>query len=449
MSMRFLEIACSNKSSDGKMSFRHGVSDLIFQIPEMNSTLIPSSIRIVGKLKVFKNQTAGGVGTVVAAADDINMDARLGAWGCFQSLTTKSIKHQQNIEHIRHYGHFLKSYLPLSTSLDDNLGHLDEVALSLPNYNLNKISNVVRKTADEGFTGNSFAVGLPCGLFSGTRDIPLSGDMLSGLEIKIALCPDSQVLYAVGGTIADNDCYYEFSDLKLVCEVKDYSPTEMKQLSSQSGGSFTYQSVSSYYDTINSANANVVFQLGLSKVRSAFATFVPSTFLNSLSNNGYASLLPTNSLAAPTSGSIAEVKKVVWTKGGSLYPKMYELNNNIRSSPNTSVCDPVIARDYVNAVVPWVKNNSTMISPMNNMRSWTADNSSTKQLPYTKIGTGLVWGLGVSYDSLGGQGEDFSTQQFGMNLELDLTSDNPVSTFVFVNSEQSIFFNENGLRVVQ
>ena len=74
MSMRFLEIACSNKSSDGKMSFRHGVSDLIFQIPEMNSTLIPSSIRIVGKLKVFKNQTAGGVGTVVAAADDINMD---------------------------------------------------------------------------------------------------------------------------------------------------------------------------------------------------------------------------------------------------------------------------------------------------------------------------------------------------------------------------------------
>ena len=128
---------------------------------------------------------------------------------------------------------------------------------------------------------------------------------------------------------------------------------------------------------------------------------------------------------------------------------MYELNNNVRSSPSTSVCDPVLARDYVNAVVPWVKNNATMISPMNNMRSWTADNKSTKQLPYTKIGTGLVWGLGVSYDSLGGQGEDFTTQQFGMNLELDLTSDNPVSTFVFVNSEQSIFFNQNGLRVVQ
>lgn len=447
MSNRFLEIACSNKTSDGKMSYRHGISDLIFQVPAMNSTLIPSSVRIVGKLKVFKNQSAGGVGTVVAAGDDIHLDARLGAWGCFQSLTTKSIKHQQNIENIRHYGQFLKSYLPLSSSLDDNIGHLDEVALTLPNYELNKVSNVVRKNADN--TGNSFCLGLPCGLFSGTRDIPLSGDMLSGLEIKIALAPDSQVLYAVDGTIADNDCYYEFSDLKLICEVTDYSPAEMKQLSSQSGGSFTYQSVSSYYDTINSANANVVFQLGLSKVRSAFATFIPSTFLNSLSNNGYASLLPTNSVKT-NDGNLANVKKVVWTKGGSLYPKMYELNNVIRDAPTTSVCDPVLNRDYVSSVIPFVKNSATSMSPMNNNRVWSADTGSVKQIPYTKIGEGGVcWGLGVSYDSLGGQGEDFRNQQWGMNLELDLISDNPVSTFVFVNSEQSIFFNENGLRVVQ
>tara|TARA_R110000822_G_scaffold58851_3_gene146956 strand:+ start:10019 stop:11365 length:1347 start_codon:yes stop_codon:yes gene_type:complete len=446
MSNRFLEIACSNKTSDGKMSYRHGISDLIFQIPAMNSTLIPSSVRIVGKLKVFKNQSGAGVGAVVTAGDDINMDARLGAWGCFQSLTTKSIRHQQNIEHIRHYGHFLKSYLPLSTSLDDNLGHLDETALTLPNYELNKISNVVRKTGAEGFSGNSFCVGLPCGLFSGTRHIPLNEDMLSGLEVKIALSPESQVLYAVGGTIADNDCYYEFSDLKLVCEVVDYTDAELKQMKSQSGSSFTYQSVSSYYDTINSSNASVVFNLGLSKVRSAFATFIPSTFLNSLSHNGYATLMPTNNITTD-SGFLASVKKLVWTKGGSLYPKMYELNNNIRNAPLTNVCDPVISRDYVSSVVPFVKNNSTMISPMNNMRSWTADTSSTKQLPYTKIGTGVVWGLGVNYDSLGGQGEDFRTQQFGMNIELDLISDNPISTFVFVNSEQNIFFNDNGLRV--
>ena len=438
---RYLEIACSNKTSDGKMSFRKGISDLIFEIPEMNSTLIPGSVRVTGKLKVYKNATGGG--TVVALGDDINLDARLGVYGAFQSLTTRSIRHQQSIENIRHYAHFLKSYLPLSTRTEDNLGHLDEVAFTLPNWRLNKIANVVRKNADN--TGNDFCVALPCGLFSSSQHIPLSSSMLAGLEVRLALAPDSQVLYATDGTIADSDCYYEFEDLKLVCEVKDYSEMEIQQLMKQSEGVFTYNSISSYYDTINSSSASVVFNLGLSKVRSAFATFIPSTFLNNLNQNGYASLLPTNK-----DGSIASIRKVFWTKGGSLYPKHYELNNVIRASPKSMVCDPVINRDYVSAVLPWATNRATMISPWTNNRSWTADSTSATQTKYTQVADGgVVWGLGVNYDTLGGPGMDFTTQQFGMNLDLDLTSDNPISTFVFVNSEQSVFFNQNGIQLKQ
>tara|TARA_R110000824_G_scaffold159816_1_gene334341 strand:- start:2153 stop:3487 length:1335 start_codon:yes stop_codon:yes gene_type:complete len=440
-SNRFLEIACSNKTSDGKMSFRNGVSDLIFEIPEMNSTLIPGSVRVVGKLKVFKNATGGGA--VVGIGDDINLDARLGVYGAFQSLTTRSIRHQQSIESIRHYAHFLKSYLPLSTRTEDNLGHMDEVSLTLPNWRLNKIANVVRK--DPKNTGNDFCVALPCGLFSTNQDIPLSSNMLAGLEVRLALAPDSQVLYATDGTIADTDCYYEFEDLKLVCEVRDYSESEIQQIMKQSEGVFTYNSVSSYYDTINSSSASVVFNLGLSKVRSAFATFIPSTFLNNLNQNGYSSLLPTN-----TGGTIADVRKVTWTKGGSLYPKHYELNNVVRASPKTMACDPVINRDYVSAVLPWSSNRATMISPWTNNRSWIADSKSTKQTIYTKVADGgVIWGLGVNYDNLGGPGTDFSSQQWGMNIDLDLTTDNPISTFVFVNSEQSVFFNQNGIQLKQ
>ena len=438
---RYLEISCSNKTSDGKMSFRKGISDLIFEIPEMNSTLIPGSVRVVGKLKVFKN--ASGVGTVVDLGDDINLDARLGVYGAFQSLTTRSIRHQQSIENIRHYAHFLKSYLPLSTRVEDNLGHLDQVALTLPNWRLNKIANVVRKNATN--TGNDFCVALPCGLFSSSQHIPLSSSMLAGLEVRLALAPDSQVLYATDGTIADSDCYYEFEDLKLVCEVKDYSDAEMQQIMKQSEGVFTYNSISSYYDTINSSSASVVFNLGLSKVRSAFATFIPSTFLNNLNQNGYASLLPTNK-----DGTIASVRKVVWTKGGSLYPKHYELNNVIRVSPTSMACDPVVNRDYVSAVLPWTSNRATMISPWTNNRSWIADSKSANQTKYTEVADGgVIWGLGVSYDTLGGPGTDFTSQQFGMNIDLDLTTDNPISTFVFVNSEQSVFFNQNGIQLKQ
>tara|TARA_R110000824_G_scaffold231517_1_gene419418 strand:- start:22872 stop:24200 length:1329 start_codon:yes stop_codon:yes gene_type:complete len=436
---RYLEIACSNKTSDGVMSYRGGISDLIFQIPAMNSTLIPSSVRIVGKIKVFKN----GAKAVVTAGHDISMDSRLGVHSVIQSLTTKSIRHQQNIESIRHYAHFLKSYLPLSLRKEDAIGHMDEVNLNVPNWNLNKQANVVRK--DVAFTGNPFCISLPCGLLSGTRDIPLSDDTLSGLEIKLQLAPDSQVLHAVGGTIGDTDCYYELSDLKLVCEVKDYSSSEMNALKNQ--GVFNYQSISSYYDTINTSNANVMFRLGLSKVRSAFCSFVPSTFLNSLNQNGYATLMPTNK----TTGYLASVRKVVWDKGGMLYPKHMELNNNIRDAVSTPLCDPVLTRDYIGAVTPWAKNNSTMINPMNCNRLWVGDSASSKQTKYTEVADGgVVWGLGVSYaNSPTSLGEDFSTQQFGMNVELDLTTDHPISAFLFVNSEQSVFFNDNGIKVVQ
>jgi hypothetical protein len=176
-----------------------------------------------------------------------------------------------------------------------------------------------------------------------------------------------------------------------------------------------------------------------------FATFIPSTFLNNLNQNGYASLLPTNK-----DGTIADVRKVTWTKGGSLYPKHYELNNVVRSSPKTMVCDPVINRDYVSAVLPWTTNRATMISPWTNSRSWIADSTSGNQTKYTEVADGgVIWGLGVNYDNLGGPGTDFTSQQWGMNIDLDLTTDNPVSTFVFVNSEQSVFFNQNGIQLKQ
>ena len=113
-------------------------------------------------------------------------------------------------------------------------------------------------------------------------------------------------------------------------------------------------------------------------------------------------------------------------------------------------CDPVVNRDYVSAVLPWTSNRATMISPWTNNRSWIADSKSANQTKYTEVADGgVIWGLGVSYDTLGGPGTDFTSQQFGMNIDLDLTTDNPISTFVFVNSEQSVFFNQNGIQLKQ
>jgi hypothetical protein len=149
-------------------------------------------------------------------------------------------------------------------------------------------------------------------------------------------------------------------------------------------------------------------------------------------------------------GSLGFVRKVVWTKGGALYPKHLELNNNILNASSTTSCDPVLIRDYSGSVIPYVKNHNTMISPTNVTRMVDGDITSTTVVPYSKVAEGgVTWGLGISYDQLGGSGSDFTTQQWGMNIDCNLITDNPVSSFIFVNSEQSVVFNPNGIQVVQ
>jgi hypothetical protein len=448
MANRFLEIPVSNKTSDGKMSFHHGIANLIFQIPSLNSTLIPSSVRICGKIRCYNDDANA------EPSAELTCDPRLGVYGTFMSLTTRSIKHQQTIENIRHYAHFLSNFLPLSTSSADALNNWSTTAGITPSYNLNR-NNADGNDSGGGIMRNNareFCLPLPCGLLNGTSDIPLSDNMLGGLELVIALASDSQFLYAIDGASAGvNTAWYEFDDLKLVCEVRDYTPDELSKLMRKSASGFTYQSISSYYDVINSQNANIVFNLGLSKVRSIFSSFIPSNFLNNYAQNSYATLMPSN-----TDGQEASIRKITWTKGGSLYPKMMELNTNIRDSPTTLLQDPVVIKDYVDSVSDFGDSERLQMNLNTTNRDVIFKNSTTasenRQIQYTKVAnSGVVFGCGIRYDALGGQGVDFSNpgSQFGMNLELDLTTNSPQSVFIFVNSEINVVFNQNGIQVLQ
>ena len=434
MASRYLEISVNNAPSDGKMSFRKGIANLIFQVPAMNATLRPSSVRICGKIRFYKDDaTPPAVGSAPMACNE-----RLAVYGAFESLTTRSIKAQQTIENIRHYAHFMNNFIPLSQSVNDLNTHMNTQTLALSNADAFNESVV--------FSGveNDFTIPLPCGLFNGTDDIPLSDSQLGGLEISLALASDSQMIFSSTGDASTlSDAWYEFSDLKLLVEVTDYTSAEMSAMGSS--GAFTYQSITSYYDTINSQQANISFNLGLSKVRSVFSSFVPSTFLNNRNFDSYQTLYPTNK-----DGSVANISKVVWTKGGALYPKHYEMNNNTRNSPASLVVDPVVIADYISAVHPFNKNMSMTVGPVNTNRDMSSDPKATNIFASQIIPDGgQVWGLGMSYDSLGGSGSDFTSQNWGLTIDSNLTTDHPQSVFIFVNSEMNVAFNNNGIQILQ
>jgi len=256
-----LEIVPSNVTSNGSISYRNGNPVIQFILGEQDAMLLGNSVRFTGQFRCHLSNTSDSSSDVSPLA----MSEKLGIYSTIDTLTIKSQKTGQTIETIRHYNRFLASYLPVTSSKQDNMGHLYTSALILPNYAAQTESVVNIPSQDT--TGNHFCCALPCGLFNGRNPIPLMPEAVGGLLIEIHLAPDQQVFHSNTDSSASiTDAFYEFQDVSLVCETIEPDAQTMQSLKSRSSGTFEYNSINSYYQTINSANGIINFQLGLSKV---------------------------------------------------------------------------------------------------------------------------------------------------------------------------------------
>ena len=61
---------------------------------------------------------------------------------------------------------------------------------------------------------------------------------------------------------------------------------------------------------------------------------------------------------------------------------------------------------------------------------------------------GCGWGVGVAMDTVSDQGVDFSTVNFGMNMNLMLDTDSPQSFYMFVHAKNTLVFGPQGLQVI-
>ena len=103
------------------------------------SAICSATVRLNGVLSVFKTTPTGDV--QIGAADDVNMDPRLGVFACIDQLVISSAKTSQTIEHIKNYNTMLSTYwyLPVSSSPQDLVGHMGVTSLTSANVAANKI----------------------------------------------------------------------------------------------------------------------------------------------------------------------------------------------------------------------------------------------------------------------------------------------------------------------
>ena len=446
MSSRYLELAPSNKTTDDKYAFKKGVAQINWTIPEGNYVLDPTSVRIVGDIRYYKDEA----GTAPIAGEALTSSARLGVWACFQQLIWRSSKHQTTLSHERNWNRWLSSYISLTSSTtDDALSHFSESALTLPNYEAHKRSVVA------GNAIHSFCCHLPCSMLNSGASIPLTGNTLGGLDLSIMLESDAMALQVLPANFSTDPAvagfegaYYEMSNIKLVCSVITPPPDQLSRLLSQKEGSMTIQAIHSYYDTANSQNLQLSMNFALNKVKSLYVNFIPSNKLNNLANDSFATLDPMN-----TDGIIADILKISVLRGGTLFPKLFPRDCNIKEEIDTMMPDPILIKDYINSVVAFDKATHIQGSLANANRNYVGKvvGGVDTGIPYQLVNNGgVVAGVGVNFDNfLGGSGVDMNSVPFGLAIESNLTTNNSQSLFVYVNAETTILFNQSGIQVLQ
>ena len=426
MSIIYSEVQPSNINSTQKVSYKNGNPIINFLIGTQPHLLDTSSVRISGDIEFFKDAAK----TKPVTADQLAIDEKLALYSIIEKVTITSQRSRQVIETINHYGRFLASYLPYVTSKADKMTHLNQLTGSVPNYETQKRAIV---DFPGEVHGSRFCMNLPTGLLSGGNMVPLDANSLGGIEISLNLAPDAQVLYAKNGvTTGLTEAYYELSNLRLHCELVVPDQAQPPQ------GQLTYNAITSYFNVINSANAVVNFNLGTSRTLGVFMNMCPTKYLNSLSYNSYATTTPMN-----LSGSQAPINSIIITKAGMRMPFAFNLDTNVKDSPDTPVVDPQVvsfARDAIQAG----HNMRAQVSPVNTNRTYLGSTP-----PLTADG-GPMECLGVPFDTVGtGVGEDFSTTPFGIQMEVGLTSDSPNALFLFVKSRQTLLFGPSGIQLIQ
>lgn len=433
----YLHVTPSNVLSTGKISFKNGNPVIQFLIAPQNRYLIGSSVRFSGLIKFYDNN---GVAT---AGSTLSINPRVGLYGMIDQLTLKAGSGPatgQTLENIRHYPRMIASYLSSTSSLVDNQASLQEKALTNVNFELQNIGVTYQSSAQ----GNSFCLPLPCGMFNGQNPIPLW--MTGGIMVEVSLSPDNNFLFAEGGTTTDiTEAYYELEDVNLLCETMDPPPAVMNTINSGKPMSFNYNSIHSYFTTLNSTNAVVNFNLNLKNVLGVFGNFIEASKINNLAFDGMATLEPTNKTPGNVRSS-AKVQKIIWTRGGMKYPYTYDQNMLQKNNTNNKFVDPQVLRGYLDAVSQFAGSPGRIqCSPENTYYDGEDIVNATQSYNFQG---GKVFGIGVALDQISDGGVDYSSTPFGINMDLDLGTNNPVAFYMFAHAKMTMLLSSQGLQIV-
>lgn len=435
VSKKYLSIQPNNVPSTGKVSFARGNPIITITLGRQDAILDLNSIRLNGDLNIWRD-AAGTLHPTDAAASELMGSHKLGIFACIDQIVWRHAETKQIVEHIKYANRFYSSYFQVMAGMQDVNGHLGQTALIYPNYQAYRDS-VIRNTRE-----SSFSIPLPSGLTLGASSIPLSK---LPLELEIHLAPDSQFFYSSDAVTTNiNNAFYELSNLELSCEVT-YGIETPNQ------GVFNFNSITSYFGTLESTNSIINYNLGLSKVLAAFVNFVPSSFVNNLAQDGFLTYMPTKkpNAVGTGEGGIANLETISFLRNGERFPSAFEVDSVYKPNSNeTVVVDSQVIKGFLSSIIPEKHHTRTTAGPLTTNRNFTGNQNTATGYRYMPE-TGACYGVGVLYDMLDSEGVDFSNSQFSIQMKNGLDDGNPISAYLFIKSKVTVAWDAGmGVQVI-
>ena len=434
---KYLSIQPNNVPASGRISYSRGNPVITVTLGRQDAMLDLSSLRLSGELNVWAD-AAATLHPTDAIAGELRGSHKLGIFSAIDSIVFRHAEDKSVIESIRHYGRFMASLLPVMSSLSDCDTHLSETALISGNYQSYR-DTVIRNTGS-----SPFCIPIPSGVTLGSESkLPLSK---IPIELEIHLASDSQFFYSSDGDTATiANAFYELSNLEVSCEV------EVGGDKVADSGALTFNSITSYFSTLETTNSIINFNLGLSKVLAAFVNFVPSSFVNNLGQDGYLTYMPSvasSGVGGVDGGKTANLETISFLRNGERFPSAFEVRSVYDTNNETPVVDSQVIKGFLGSIIPEHGHKRTTVGPQNTNRNYQVSQSATSGYRYMPD-SGAAYGCGVLYDMLDSEGVSFLNSQFSIQMTNELVDGNPISAYLFIKSKVVVAWSSTmGIQVV-
>tara|TARA_Y100000361_G_scaffold26094_2_gene21127 strand:- start:2251 stop:3609 length:1359 start_codon:yes stop_codon:yes gene_type:complete len=436
-----------NMPLNNAYSFKNGSSLIQLQIASQPQALVCKSLKLCGKLRLnrststfaapaFPNNNsnvAGGGG-----AFDLKLNERVGVNALIDTLTLSSMT-GQTLESIRNYGRLAATTTPMKnnqTQFDGKLQGMNPACASRSKISANEVNSEV-----------FFAMPLECGMIEGMDFLPLGKNGVDGLQILIQLASDQNAMQSSEGTASD--CFFELVDVSLTYDTLVFDEKTTEEMARPASGAFEYNSWSHIYSVINASDAQQNFNFGTTKTLSVFTNTLPTTYINNISQDGFA----TNNLkksVATAYDTDAVLKKITFIKDGIKVPLDFEVDCADQSTENRPRVE-VISELKGAFNRRGGLSNLISINTENNLQTKVNLNGGDLMFPGGVENPGAeakpVFAMGINEDNLTKVGRNFNNSSFGLRIETDLDGASPNSLNTFILSKNTLQYSPQGISV--